>query len=223
MTEMRGLDNPPFIVVEGLDGAGTTTQCERLVERLRADDVPVLATREPSDGPIGALIRQILSGRVAVPVDEDSMRSVDGDALALLFAADRLDHVDAEIEPALASGRVVVSDRYYHSSFAYQGEGDEEEFETDWVRTLNERAVPPDLTVFLRAPARVCLKRLAVRGRRERFENAEDLERLEARYERVVQELREEGQTIETLDATRPPELVHRDLYALVRDLLERE
>src|SRR5579864_7294663 len=111
----RGL----FIVLEGLDGAGTTTQLVRLAERLRRAGERVVATAEPTDGPIGALIRQALRRRL---VHRDG-RALTDESLALLFAADRVDHVAGEIEPALARGQHVLCDRYVLSSLAYQGSG----------------------------------------------------------------------------------------------------
>ena len=196
--------NPPFVVIEGLDGAGTTTQAGLLVERLQADGQPAVLTREPSDGPVGVLIRQMLSGRVVTPSVDGPNQSVGREVLALLFAADRLDHIRAEIEPALAAGKVCVSDRYYHSSFAYQGDVDDaEEMDLQWVRTLNERAWTPDLTVFLEASVDLCLSRMSGRGQRDIYETREKLARLERRYDQVMSALENEGEKIVRLDASR--------------------
>src|SRR5205814_8143040 len=96
-----------FVVLEGIDGAGTTTHVARLAERLREAHVPVRATHEPSIGPIGTLARLVLTGRVVVP----GGRPPGWATMALLFAADRMDHVESEIEPFLAQGGIVVSDR----------------------------------------------------------------------------------------------------------------
>jgi dTMP kinase len=109
----RGL----FVVLEGLDGAGTTTQCTALAERLRQAGPEVLTTREPSDGPIGTQIRQALAGRLSLP---DRLAPLTAPTLALLFAADRVDHAAAEVEPALARGAVVLCDRDLLGSLAYQ-------------------------------------------------------------------------------------------------------
>lgn len=212
----RPVDMPPFVVIEGLDGAGTTTQATLLVERLRAEGQPAVLTREPSDGPIGVLIRQMLAGRVVTPTAAGP-EPVDRQTLALLFAADRLDHIRAEIEPARQAGRAVVSDRYYHSSFAYQGDVDDsDEMDLDWVRTLNERAKTPELTVFLEAPVDLCLSRLQGRGQRDLYETREKLGRLERRYDQVMAALEAEGERIVRLDAGRERGDLADEIFSLV-------
>jgi len=152
-TPTRGRKVAPrgrFVVLEGLDGAGTTTQARLLGEALRVSGRRVHVTAEPSGGPAGALARQVLASRVT-GADGDGF---DPAALALLFAADRLDHVATEIAPKLAAGIDVVSDRFTLSSLAYQGltTGD-----LDWVEQVNARAARPDVTVFLRVRAAVAL------------------------------------------------------------------
>jgi len=151
-----------FVVLEGIDGAGTTTQVARFADRLRAEKVPVRTTREPSDGPIGTLVRQVLTGRLVSP---------DGKApgwatMALLFAADRMDHVEAEIEPFVAEGGVIVSDRYDASSLAYQSvmSGHDKDAAVEWIRTLNKHARRPDLTIVLDLAADVAGTRRDERG-----------------------------------------------------------
>src|ERR1043166_5184318 len=115
-----------LIVLEGIDGAGTTTQSRRLALHLRNHGRTAHWTREPSDGPIGRLIREMLTGHHALPTG-----SISQSHFGLLFAADRLDHCQREVEPQLAAGAIVVSDRWYHSSLAYQGPG----AERDWITT----------------------------------------------------------------------------------------
>src|SRR5580658_957770 len=133
-----------FVVLEGIDGAGTTTHVGRLAERLRSSRVPVRVTREPSDGPVGTLVRQVLTGRIVSP----GGRAPGWATMALLFAADRMDHVDAEIEPFIASGGVVISDRYDASSLGYQSvmSGSGGGGAIDWIRLINRHALRPDLT-----------------------------------------------------------------------------
>lgn len=172
---MKKVD-PFFIVLEGLDGAGTTTQTARLEEWLRALGLTVVVTREPSDGPIGRLIREMLRNRHG---------DVDPSAIALLFAADRVDHLAREIHPNLSAGNIVISDRYLMSSLAYQGR----DGNLPWVEILNQRADTPDLTILLDVDLEVCLSRLASRGSEaELYERRETLEAVCAAYRRLVDE-----------------------------------
>ena len=145
-----------FIVLEGLDGAGTTTQARLLVQWLRRRGCEVHPTAEPSGGPVGNLLRQSLRQRVVEP----GGRRLAPQAIALMFAADRADHLRSEIEPALASGADVICDRYVHSSIAYQGaEGD-----VAWVAALNSPMRRPDLVIYVRVSVETAAKRRGARG-----------------------------------------------------------
>ncbi len=207
------LSNPPFVVIEGLDGAGTTTQTRRVAEALSASGQPVSTSSEPSDGPVGMLIRQMLSKRITVPGEGGEPAAVGRETLALLFAADRLDHIAADVEPALRRGEVAISDRYYHSSLAYQGDIDGGSDDA-WVETLNERAMTPDLTVFLEADAELCIDRLSSRGRRDIYESRDKLERLERRYDEVFGRLEGRGERVLRLDAGRSMEKLTEEIVA---------
>ncbi len=191
-----------FIVLEGLDGAGTTTQARLLGDALREAGRRVHVTAEPSTGPAGALVRQILTRRVAGP----DGAGFDPTALALLFAADRLDHVACEIAPKLQDGMDVISDRFTLSSLAYQGltTGD-----MAWVDGINSRAAVPDVTVFLRVPAQVAFRRRqAVTADREIFEVSAFQRRVAESYERAMAYLRAAGQRIVEVDGEAPIEAV---------------
>lgn len=201
----RGL----LIVIEGIDGAGTTTQTRRLAETLRAQGHRVHPTREPSDGPIGKLLREILAGGHA-PVDQTT--------LALLYAADRADHLQREVEPALARGEVVISDRWYHSSLAYQGTGEERQ----WIAELNRRARRPDLTVFIETSPDEAARRRASDERQDEIFDALDTQRRIAEEYRSVIAMLREVERIETVDGQRPVDEVSAQIATLVQDLLER-
>jgi dTMP kinase len=151
-----------FVVLEGIDGSGTTTQVARLANRLRAQGVLVRSTREPSDGPVGTLVRQVLTGRVVVP----GGRAPGWATMALLFAADRMDHVESEIEPFVAQGGVVLSDRYDASSLAYQSvsSGAAAKEAVLWIRSLNRYVRRPDLIIVLDIPPEVAAERCKTRG-----------------------------------------------------------
>jgi dTMP kinase len=159
-----------LIVLEGVDGAGTTTHTRLLTERLRERQVPVHASAEPSPGPIGALLRQMLTGRVVASAGGAPGWSTMG----LLFAADRLDHLDCELLPKLRDGVTVICDRYYHSSVAYQSATGGGPGAIAWLREINRQARRPDLTLVLDVPPAVAAERRQQRrGSAEIFDGDE--------------------------------------------------
>lgn len=199
-----------FIVLEGLDGAGTTTQCQAIARAFRAEGRGVHVTMEPSPGPVGALIRQALTGRVGIPGGEP----LPPHAMALLFAADRVDHLAAEIEPALARGDLVLSDRYLLSSLAYQGA----QVGLDWVAQVNARARAPELTLFLEVDADVAARRRHGRGGREELYERPDVQRRTAAwYRKAIALRRKAGERIVVLNGNQPPDEVTRACVAAIR------
>ncbi len=197
-----------LIVLEGLDGAGTTTQVKRLVAHLQQTDRAAHATREPSDGPIGKLIREMLTGGHAIPG-----QSLSQSTFGLLFAADRLDHLQREVEPRLADGTIVVSDRWYHSSLAYQGTG----AERDWIAMLNGRARKPDLTIMLEVRPHIAAQRRHAAGRvQELFEDLRMQEAVAEGYQATNAELMALGERIETIDGEMTPDEVFAAIVKLV-------
>jgi dTMP kinase len=168
-----------FIVLEGIDGSGTTTQLDRLASYLCTRGRRPHTTREPSQGPIGRLLREILLGGHRLP----GGAGVDGLAMALLFAADRRDHLTREIEPALAAGMDVISDRYLLSSLAYQAQ----EADRAWVAGLARDLRVPDLTVLLDVPVAVAAARRRAAGRPDERYDADEIQtRVAARYRELA-------------------------------------
>src|SRR5436190_12052506 len=199
----RGL----FIVLEGPDGAGISTQTALLHSGLVQRDIKAIATKEPTNGPIGSVIRQALTHRLVYPPD----LPVGDEVMALLYAADRLDHVRADIVPRLEAGTHVVCDRYRLSSYAYQGLTAGQE----WVRALNSRAIPPDLTLFLDVPPEVSQRRIASRGGYvELYETEERLRPIYSNYLSLIEELKKEGERIVTIDGTVSVEAVAAAILA---------
>ncbi|TSC31317.1 dTMP kinase [Corallococcus sp. Z5C101001] len=204
-----------FIVLEGLDGAGTTTQTERLASALRADGHAVVTTREPSDGPVGTMVRQALTGRLGLPQGRGPLAP---ETLALLFAADRTDHLHARVLPALEEGKVVLCDRYVLSSLAYQGAS----LPMAWVDTVNAHAVSPDLTLFVGVDPRVAAKRRAVRGApAELFEADEAQRRIARQYLKAIT-LRQKRERIVRIDGELSVEAVTDACLMQVRRVLAR-
>jgi dTMP kinase len=197
-----------LIVIEGLDGAGTTTQTKRIVEHLNRDGTRAHATREPSDGPVGRLIREMLAGGHAIEGEKLSQGT-----FGLLFAADRLDHLQREVEPALRAGITVISDRWYHSSLAYQGTG----ADRDWISLINARARRPDLTIFLRVRPEVAAeRRAAARRQEELFEQLQMQIEVDAGYRATIEELAAQGERIETIDGEQTSDQVFAEILRLV-------
>lgn len=186
-------DRALFIVFEGIDGSGKTTQARMLAEWLERAGIPVLLTREPSDGPTGLLIRALT---IRPSPDEE----------ARMFTEDRRYHVKNVIEPSLASGRTVICDRYIYSSAAYQGARG-----LDPYAIISENkcfARRADMTFLLLVPVEVALARIA--GTRQEgfsvFEARADLEAVDRVYRSLI------NPDITIIDATLPVDRVQEEL-----------
>ncbi len=198
------------MVLEGIDGAGTTTHVGRLAERLRAMNVQVRATREPSDGPVGTLVRQVLTGRVVVP----GGRAPGWATMALLFAADRMDHVESEIEPFVAEGGVMVSDRYDASSLAYQSvsSGADAKEAVEWIRSLNRYVRRPDLTIVLDVPPEVATERRLYRNEAAQLYDQSEVQRaLAAFYKDLAKHMPKDRVVV--VNASGPVDEVHERVW----------
>lgn len=196
-----------FIVIEGLDGAGTTTQTERLCADLRARGLEVVRTNEPTSGPIGRTIRAVLRGEDNTPAKE---------SLPWLFAADRADHLARVVAPAVARGAWVVSDRYVPSSLAYQSL----DHPLAQIVALNETFRAPDLLIMVDIDVDTALARIAARGAaRELFEERAALEAIAARYAEVLPGLEARGWRVVHVDGARPIDDVAAQIGAAVAAL----
>jgi dTMP kinase len=190
-----------FICIEGLDGCGKTTQAKLLAKKLRKSH-NALYTAEPSRGKIGTYIRRCcLYGekRLSTVVE------------ALLFAADRVEHVENVVLPALREGRLVVSDRYVYSSLAYQGAAG---LSIEWIEKVNEHALKPDLAVFIDVDPETVMQRL--KPKRSVMENMETQQRVRDVYLKFV--ARDE---LVRIDGNRGQDEVAEALSNLVLKFLE--
>ncbi len=204
-----------FIVIEGIDGAGTTTQSYLLYRRLceRDGEETCILTREPSDGPIGFLIRDILEKRISPLREVYGDEFAERDVLTLLFVADRMDHIHRKIAPHIRDGSHIISDRYFHSTCAYQMKSEEH---LEWIIGLHKFALIPDLTIFIDLPPDKALERICRRAgdfasdtKPELFETSEQLVRISAAYKETIKKLRPLGHRIATVDGTPDADCVH--------------
>ncbi len=190
----------PFIVLEGLDGAGTTTQTDLLYKAVLKHGASVFKTQEPTTSSIGELIRKILAGS----------EKVCPQSMALLFAADRYEHIhDPEIgiQKRLDAGDWVISDRYLFSSLAYQGPL----IGYDLVAEMNSGIPLPDWTFFLTIDAKVAMKRLENRKNLDVFENIEFQTRVEAAYREAFDRYTDKAKIL-YIDADADSGEIHREI-----------
>lgn len=210
-----------FIVFEGIDGAGTTTQTKLFVDALVKKGIPTHSTNEPSSGPVGCLLRQCITGRLLVP-GKTGPKPPSWAEMALLFAADRLDHLESEILLNLNDGITVVTDRYYHSSYAYQtltsGKDPNEIF--NWIKDLNVWARKPDLTFILDVPSSEASKRRNLRlSGIELFDDNDLQNNLAMFYKNMDKYLPEENIII--IDNLKPAEEVHKECFSIYEEYLK--
>ncbi|HEU4930187.1 MAG TPA: dTMP kinase [Candidatus Krumholzibacteria bacterium] len=203
--------NARFIVLEGLDGAGTTTQAAKLHGHCTQRGARSFLTNEPTSGPIGAFIRRLLTSKELAP-DGTSYRPPES-SMALLFAADRLAH-SREIASHLAAGEIVVCDRYVFSSLAYQTL--DASIKPQWVVEINRGCAIPDLTIFLDVPVKVCLERLSARvGAAAIYETKPLLEAVSKNYHELLPLYEANYGRVVRLDGTRSIEDVHAAICQL--------
>ena len=190
-----------FIVLEGLDGCGTTTQTALLAQKLEKDGIQALSTNEPTDGSIGRFIRSVLQKK----------ESVDPFTLALLFSADRNEHVNGKngiIEQAKA-GKMVICDRYLFSSLAYQSLF--MDFET--IAGLNRYYPLPEYLFYIDLSPEECQKRMERRGEEaELFERLELQRKIEANYKKSLALLSGSEMKTIIIDGRAPKQEIHRQI-----------
>jgi dTMP kinase len=193
-----------FICIEGIDASGKTTQAHRLVRNLRRRGLDAVYTTEPSTGEIGKLIRDhVLNRKKRVPVAVE----------ALLFAADRVDHVDKEIKPALQKGKIVICDRYVYSTVAYQGAAD---LDLNWIEQINQFALVPNMALFLDVSPEVVIERMQSKSKKSVMETLKNQRRVCEVYLKMVKEGRLMG-----IDGNKPVNAVAAEILRAVVEFLE--
>jgi dTMP kinase len=192
-----------FICVEGLDGCGKTTQTKLLVKNLQARGFNAMYTAEPSRGKIGSFIKKYcLQGekRVSTAVE------------ALLFAADRVEHLKEEVVPALNEGKIVVSDRYIYSSLAYQGAA---KLDLGWIREINKWTMLPNLAVFIDVEPETAIRRL--KSKKSVMEDLETQRKVREVYMNFV----ENGELVK-INGDETKKKVASEMLALVLKFLKK-
>lgn len=197
-----------FIVFEGIDGAGKTTQIQLLAKRLRESGVDVDVSAEPTTNESGKALRRALSGQ-----DKKSYCE-----MAAMFVLDRIGH-NYEIRELVDAGKTVISDRYYYSSLAYQGKATD----YNWVRTMNIDCPDirrPDVCIYLDLTPEESLKRIS-NGREsvEIYENLEKLTEVRASFYYTIEDLRKDGEQIFIVDASRSIEEISNEIFNIVSNI----
>jgi len=189
-----------FICVEGLDGCGKTTQAKLLVKKLKKRHDAVY-TAEPSRGQMGRFIKKHY-------LHADSRGSAVAEAL--LFAADRVEHLKSEVLPALEKGKIVVSDRYVFSSLAYQGAAG---LDLKWIEEVNKHAVRPDLALFIDVDPKTVTGRL--KRKKSVMENLETQLKVREVYSKYV-----ENGALLRIDGNKSKREVTKEIWRVVNDFL---
>lgn len=189
-----------FICVEGLDGCGKTTQAKLLVKKLKKHHDAVY-TAEPSRGQMGRFIKKHY-------LHADSRGSAVAEAL--LFAADRVEHLKNEVLPALEKGKIVVSDRYVFSSLAYQGAAG---LDLKWIEEVNKHAVRPDLALFIDVDPKT------VTGRLKRKKSVMEILETQLNVREVYSKYVESGALLR-IDGDKSKREVTKEIWRVVNDFL---
>lgn len=192
-----------FIVFEGLDGSGQSTQAGLLKDFLIKKGFKVVLTKEPTlDSEAGKKIRKIL----------DKKEEVTAEHLQEFFAQDRKEHLEKVIIPALKKGKIVISDRYFFSSFAY---GKASGVDLEWLIKINEKFLLPDITFLLKVSPEICLERIEKRNKgkeRTLFEEKEKLEKVWKVYEILLSRFK----NIYLIDGEKPIEEVFKEILKII-------
>jgi dTMP kinase len=209
---LSNMKNNAFIALEGIDGSGKSSQVKKLAERLAAAGHKVYATFEPTDSFIGSTIRSILKGTI----------KADERVIAGLFVADRLNHLLNETDGLLKKlneGYTVITDRYYLSSYAYNGT----HIDMDWVIAANRMSAQilrPAVNIFIDVPPEVSMQRInAARQGTELYETLDNLQNVRTKYFEAFDKLKDE-ENICIIDGNRGFDEIANDIYTAVEKLL---
>jgi len=194
-----------FICIEGLDASGKTTHARRLVRKLKRKGFKAMYTTEPSPGEIGEFIRTYILQRE---------KRVPGAVEALLFAVDRVEHLEQRVKPALQKGKIVVSDRYVYSSLAYQGAAG---LDLNWIKEINRTAISPDLAIYIDVSPEILIKRMKWRKK-----SVMEQLQIQRKVQQVYLKLVNDGRLVR-VDGNRSINEVAKDILTIVLDFLKSQ
>lgn len=198
-----------FIVFEGIDGSGSSTQASLLKDYFLKQGRKAVLSPEPSEGIIGKLIRETLKGRILFTEEQEKL----DEQLAYLFAADRHDHLYNQFDGVfklITKGFQVITTRYYFSSLAYNSNTPED---FAFISSLNAKFPAPDLLVYIDIPVEVALERLSQRSSQEIYENRQKLVKVRENYQSIFAQYEE---TILRVDGTKEQNLIHEEIVDFV-------
>ena len=190
-----------LINLEGIDGCGKSTQSQLLMDEFEKSDEKTILLKEPTNGKYGRKLWEMLSGKIEATTEE----------ILELFVMDRKEHVDQKINPALNEGKIVLMDRYYYSTMAYQAAAG---IDVKRIRKDNEFAPKPDIVLIFDLPADLAMKRVRGHSVADVFEKEEHLEKVRKAYLNL-----ENDPLVRIIDATRTPEEIFDEVWKLVSEV----
>ena len=190
-----------LIDLEGIDGCGKSTQSKFLMKKFEENHEKTIILKEPTSGKYGKKLWEMLSGK----------REATTEQILDLFVMDRKEHVDDKINPALKEGKIVLMDRYYYSTMAYQAAAG---IDVNRIRKDNEFAPKPDIVLIFDLPADLAMKRVKGHSVADVFEKEEHLEKVREAY----LDLRDDP-LVRIIDSTRTPEEIFEDVWKLVSEV----
>ena len=190
-----------LINLEGIDGCGKSTQSQFLIEEFKKNNENTILLKEPTNGKYGKKLWQMLSGKIKANTEE----------ILELFVMDRKEHVEEKINPALNDGKIVLMDRYYYSTMAYQAAAG---IDVNRIRKDNEFAPKPDIVLIFDLPADLAMKRVRGHSVADVFEKEEHLEKVREAYLNL-----KDDPLVRIIDSTRNPEQIFEEVWKLVSEV----
>ena len=190
-----------LINLEGIDGCGKSTQCKLLKEQFQEKNENVIVLKEPTNGKYGVKLWEMLKGQRKATTEE----------ILHLFVMDRKEHVNEKISPALDDGKIVLMDRYYYSTMAYQAAAG---IDVDRIRKDNEFAPKPDIVLIFDLPVDLAMKRVIGHSIADAFEKKEHLEKVRKAYLNL-----ENDPLVRIIDSSRTPDEIFAEIWNLVSEV----